>query len=717
MGDDGLNEIFMKHRKLANYLVGLVLVLVGIFSVFNLLREKVLIVGDFTGSDLLDMHLPYKYILSDAVVKGGLPWWSDKLSNGMPFLAEGQSGVLYPVNLALAWLEPTDAMTVGLLMVVIIAAIGMYGYLRYSVFKLSVGAALLGAVAFAGSSVIVFRVKHFNYINAIALLPFLVWSLSEWQRKGSIRKGVWVAVVLALVAYTGAPPFLYYFGLFAWVYLVVGEGMNFLVRPKIWIGMVWISLLAGLLAAPQILPTLEYSYFTSRGGGTDNYLSNVAYPFNPVYYLTLFYPYIFGNPADGTYRFAISAFGVWWENVLYIGLIPILAVVVGGGVWLWERVKRKAGLWSELEMGARQELRVWLVVGLFFGFVAWGKLSILHMFLHTVVPGFSYFRFPQRFNVLVVFGLCVAAAVVFSLFEKYLAKKFADRQWLRRILVGVVIGLTVVDLVWVYSKYFVWVDRDTYFGVKPPEAVLEGGGKIYSLAQYYVNPYAAGWKNSVEEIVQLQYTLPGDNAARYGLKSFSNRNWFEGGLVLKERAGYEEDLLFNYANDCERFKTKLSVWGVRYVSSVENEGVVYGELPKLDCMKLVERKGDYVWYEIENAWPEVYLTEVGKEEEKRVDLNGQLVTDLVGKEVYKMNIEQPMLMVVAEYDYVGWEVRIDGVEVEKFEHPLKKRSVVVPVGEHSIEWKYVPRSFYWGVLGWSVGGTALLYILLRKKYN
>lgn len=58
--------------------------------------------------------------------------------------------------------------------------------------------------------------------------------------------------------------------------------------------------------------------------------------------------------------------------------------------------------------------------------------------------------------------------------------------------------------------------------------------------------------------------------------------------------------------------------------------------------------------------------------------------------------DAPALLVLAENAYPGWEVKIDGVAGSALTAYTSMRAACVPAGEHTIEWQFSPRIYYWG---------------------
>jgi len=135
--------------------------------------RDLIILGDFTGSDLLDLHYPFKVALAESLRHFSLPLWTPYLSLGFPLFAEGQSGPLYPPNLLLAFLPPFLALNYSIISTFIIAGLGTYLYTRALGF--SRFSSLTSALIFIFSAFFVTRAKHINMITVAAWVPFLFY--------------------------------------------------------------------------------------------------------------------------------------------------------------------------------------------------------------------------------------------------------------------------------------------------------------------------------------------------------------------------------------------------------------------------------------------------------------------------------------------------------------------------------------------------------------
>jgi hypothetical protein len=81
------------------------------------------------------------------------------------------------------------------------------------------------------------------------------------------------------------------------------------------------------------------------------------------------------------------------------------------------------------------------------------------------------------------------------------------------------------------------------------------------------------------------------------------------------------------------------------------------------------------------------------------------------------NSPTPALLVLSETAYPGWRVYVDGVEQDWLTAYTAVRATCVPVGEHTVEWRYQPRSYAVGgllsLMGLILVATAVRF--LRKN--
>jgi len=145
------------------------------------------------GDEIQQMY-PWRAFAHEELAQGRFPFWNPYSGGGVPLFANGQSALLYPLNLGTAWLSPEIGATVVQLAKPPIAAVGSALFLRALAARPA--ACVLAAVAWAFSGPMVTWLG-WPHTNALALVPFLFWSATHWLRMPSIR---WWAITAGLVA-------------------------------------------------------------------------------------------------------------------------------------------------------------------------------------------------------------------------------------------------------------------------------------------------------------------------------------------------------------------------------------------------------------------------------------------------------------------------------------------------------------------------------------
>ncbi len=357
-------------------LVALVLVFFWKMAFTNLILPR--------GDTFLYFYPHWSY-RAEALRAGRVPLWNPYLFMGAPFLANSQAGVLYPPNWPLAWLDAPVAVKIAILFHVTWAAIGTYLYARKAL-NLRGGAALLSGVVFALGGYLTAQVEHVNQLQGLAWLPWLFWlwhRAVDGPRPILAALGLGAALAMQLLAGHTQSAFI----------TVVGLGMMAIYRAaacgrsRNWRGAAWAvgslavgGVLAGLLAAAQLLPTFELAGLSPRSGGLP-FLEAVSFSIHPALLGRAFLPaYGPGGPLLSEY---VAAPGI-------AALLLALAAV--------------------LDRRHEMTLPFALLTGLGV-FLALGAYNPIYWGLVRFVPGFDLFRAPARWLALWGFGVAILAGM------------------------------------------------------------------------------------------------------------------------------------------------------------------------------------------------------------------------------------------------------------------------------------------------------------------
>ncbi len=249
--------------------------------------------GGLTADPVLS-YFPRRAILHEAIRAGRIPLWSEASFCGAPFLANFQSGVLYPPNWLIALVSPERGMGVFAALHVFLLGLGAALFLS----DLGVGRAarLAGAVAASWNGFVVARLAHPTALATLAWLPWVLLLSRRLVVAPSARGVALLAGAWALAILGGFPPILVYVG-YAAVVVAAFVRLGVASRP-IARGLVAGALLLGAgLAAAQLLPTIELSRFSDRA--TIPFPSILSSAIHPALVIRLVAPAFFGDPAAG----------------------------------------------------------------------------------------------------------------------------------------------------------------------------------------------------------------------------------------------------------------------------------------------------------------------------------------------------------------------------------------------------------------------------------
>ncbi len=371
---------------------------------------------------------PYWHAAADALQNGRIPLWNPDIFMGSPLLANSQMGFFYPLNWPV-WLllETPYAITASILLHVGIAGLGAY-LAAQKTLGLGRWASLVTAVLFALGGYLTAQVEHINQLQGLAWLPWylvvLGWSVDggTQRRRGaegqrSRRAGVKVgvaslafALLFSLQVLAGHTQTAFISGITIVVWIATTWLANFLLRTTQYAlrftfqwkrlfktavpALIFGGLLALLLTAVQLLPTLELIQQSSRAGGLT---------FNEVLSFSL-------NPLHFT-RALLPAYGQLLFTE-YVAFLPITAVILAIiGAWQWRRIP---GVLPAL---------VLVLLGLFLALGIYNPAN----WLVARLPGFNLFRVPARWLVIYGLGMALLAGVGWQITEDRWLQR--NRQW------------------------------------------------------------------------------------------------------------------------------------------------------------------------------------------------------------------------------------------------------------------------------------------------
>lgn len=327
---------------------------------------------------------------------GEMPLWNPYNFSGYPLLANFQSAVFYPLNLAMFVLPFEYGWSFLIISQPLLAFIFMFLFLRN--LKISKVGSFISSVAFAFSGFFVSWLEWGNIASTGLWLPLVLLSIDKIigiKNQESRIKNLWgLLFIFSLVAsfFAGHLQTFFYLFILSVAYLIFRWFEN---SRKIKTLLIFaISyLLFFIMTSIQWLPTLQLVNLSARS--VDQVSTNVEGWFVPWQNLVQFIaPDFFGNPATLNY------WGIWnyGEFIGYVGILPLI-FALGALIFMREKIIFFLGLV--------------LVSGIIFAYP-----SIISNLPYKFDIPFISTSQPTRLLYVVNFSLAVLSAFGFDYFNK-----------------------------------------------------------------------------------------------------------------------------------------------------------------------------------------------------------------------------------------------------------------------------------------------------------
>lgn len=348
--------------------------------------------------------IPWNQFLFDSVLNGVFPLWNPYNGMGVPFIANLQSAVFYPLNWILFpfyVLFGIKGLTLGITLLIpthlFIGGIGIMKILGY--FERSKFSQFLSAIIFVFSGYILTRLSFISMVWAFAWVPWAVFAcmqLKPINENGSYKQIFKLSILIALQILAGHAQTTFYTILVSAIiviFLKFGSIKNQLFKIISFIASIVLSF---MISAVQIIPTIEFLQNSQRS-------SEVGYEFAanlslwPARLITVLFGNFWGNPNSG--RFLSG--GNFWEENIYLGVFPIAILIIL--FWTYIRKNRKA----QISKQSRIIIKIYFALVIFSVLFAFGRFFVLFPFLYEYIPFFSLFQAPSRFLIVYVLSMSI----------------------------------------------------------------------------------------------------------------------------------------------------------------------------------------------------------------------------------------------------------------------------------------------------------------------
>jgi len=358
----------------------LLLLLIGIGLLYPLWTT-----GDIVysrDSDIIAEHVGIKTIERESVAEGRFPLWNPSMNSGTPAFANPQSMYLFPFDLLFLALPIGIATNLVILLNFLLAGAAMFLFCRRH-FR-HPAAALLAATAYMLSHrfLAMIYAGWLPKLSMFALTPLLFWACDLVLERPTRRRSAVLALVGAITLLQGDMQQLYYAAVAAAAWIALRLAAAGWRRSGATLsGLALGGLLAAMLAAPALLPRLEFAALSTRTEPSFAFLLQGAPA--PSDLLTFLRPH--DRTPDGDIRDG------FWENNFYFGC------------WM-------APLWILAAWGRHRRAALALAAGIAVAVFLCFDTPVLRA-LYEHFPGFNLFRQSSRILFLAQFFAAVLAGL------------------------------------------------------------------------------------------------------------------------------------------------------------------------------------------------------------------------------------------------------------------------------------------------------------------
>ncbi len=443
-------------------------------------------------NDFIEQYFPYRVFASRALRHFTFPFWNPYSFSGMPFFADIQSAVLYPLNILLLFFSGKNGISPVVYEYQIVAHIllaGIFTYVLARDFHRGRSASLLAALVLMFSGFTTTHIFHITMIHALPWFPCAFLLLRRAIHRSSIRYAFLTGIAVSFVAFAGHPQMFIYlhYLLGAWFIWYCIEQLRFKLPPKKLLMPAVLFLIAigsgAGLSSVQLLPASRLGKESLRP--EMEYKLSAQGSFRPYRFVTLLAPNFFGTPnntrTQTPYYWGTAPEDVdpgahyYWETSLYLGVLPLLFALI-----------------ALLAVRSPPVVFLGIVAGGTF-LIAMGDATPVYRLAYALVPGIKLFRNPARIGI--IFTLVMALLSAFSV--DWLIRMVADlpaRMKKRVTVIAVAAGALIVAGALAFSSgaflpvIFEFIAKNKMIGGDPAqlESFVSTGAYPFATTQIWI---------------------------------------------------------------------------------------------------------------------------------------------------------------------------------------------------------------------------------------
>jgi len=375
----------------------------------------------FASRDIYNFFNPRRFFAAEIIRNGEIPLWNSYLASGVPFLANLQSSIFYPLSVIYYILPFQLGFKYFIILHYYLA--GLFMFLLMRQWRYDTYSSLVSSIVFMCGGYMISILDNVAFLTSAVWLPLILLFFDRSLREKQIRCLIITAVIITVQILGGDASFyllstFIIMSVYLIYYLITEKNLSIRERERVisFLPLAWI--IGIFLAAIQLVPFIEFLSLSTRVEGF-SYEKITKWSFHPLELIQLLVPYFFGTTVP-----MCRWFGQFWLDTIYIGVLPLLLVIFN-------------------LCYSRNKLNFFLLVIIFFSlFMAFGKYNpLFHWFKY--IPGINMVHYPVKFLFLVGFSLALMSGMGYSA----LFAKLESREEIK----GFTIFLFTMNLIFIFA--------------------------------------------------------------------------------------------------------------------------------------------------------------------------------------------------------------------------------------------------------------------------
>ena len=703
-------------------------------------------------SDSVSLFYPLKALAADFEKKGELPLWNPHMFGAYPLFANVQLGLLFPTMIFYLIFTPAMAWTFQTMSQPILASFFMYLLLRY--LKLDKLPSIFGSIAFGFGGFTILWMQWNTHATTALFLPILILLEDKYLLSKQLKWGILFSIFITLQILAGYLPVLPFTLLSLIIWYI------FRLKSKSFLKLTFFIVLGILLSAAFLLPVAEQIQISQRKVET----LGLSSPFTPgENFINLIAPDFFGNDATGNFW----GKGDHMDSTLYVG-IPTLIFALFGIKKFFKKAEIKFAVSVfviSIIISVSNPLSILLSkLGVWGGpSITMNRVNFMMNFSLSILGAYGISAVKDSLRSLSLKPVIWISTIILGISGGlFICKEFLKNLpsenlthiniSLRNMILPSILIISVFLLIYLLNKskqikkiatviFILVLIFDLFrFGWK-----FNTFSKLsFIYPQTPVTNFLQKYPN--ERFISEQNILPANMWVPFKISSIEG---YDGIYPLKTAK------LLAVADSNNVNATPMTRWGIlqnfnskildetntRFLLTLkkDNQDKTY------DKYKKVFEDKEVSVLENSQSLPRVYLTkQVIKAEDKQtlnillddkfpirqISIADDFEFNNTSTETLKANLQYIPLtnshvviksssnidayLVVLDSFYPGWKALVDGKESLIHRTNYNFRGIVLPRGDHTIDFIYAPKSLEYGLV---ISGLSLIIILLLLMYS